>query len=194
MNDASGALPSPHAAAAADAELLRAGGPGAADRLLAELPGILLWAVEGWRRLRARGKFRQPASGESVLCSLNELSSPVTAFVEERCELGREYEVEKWDLYANWTVWCEEHGQRAGSREMFGKNLLAAYPELDTGRPGSRGDRQWCYTGIRLKEMPGGVAAAGTMNAMQVARFRADSRRRRFRCVQACPGNVQAGA
>ncbi len=30
------------------------------DRLVAELPGILLWAMEGWRRLRERGHFVQP--------------------------------------------------------------------------------------------------------------------------------------
>jgi len=27
------------------------------DKLLAERPGILLWAIEGWRRLRERGRF-----------------------------------------------------------------------------------------------------------------------------------------
>src|SRR5262249_23248106 len=27
------------------------------DRLLTELPGILLWAIEGWKRLRDRGRF-----------------------------------------------------------------------------------------------------------------------------------------
>jgi putative DNA primase/helicase len=27
------------------------------DRLLAELPGILLWAIDGWKRLRERGHF-----------------------------------------------------------------------------------------------------------------------------------------
>jgi len=32
-------------------------------RLLRELPGILRWALEGWRRLQARGCFAQPASG-----------------------------------------------------------------------------------------------------------------------------------
>ena len=30
------------------------------DKLLAELPGILWWAIAGWRRLRERGRFSQP--------------------------------------------------------------------------------------------------------------------------------------
>ena len=35
------------------------------DRLTLELPGILNWALEGKRRLAERGRFVQPASGES---------------------------------------------------------------------------------------------------------------------------------
>lgn len=33
------------------------------DRLLAELPGILLWAVAGWERLHKCGRFTQPDTG-----------------------------------------------------------------------------------------------------------------------------------
>jgi putative DNA primase/helicase len=39
--------------------------PGLTERLLAERPGILLWAIEGWRRLRERGHFLQPESGRT---------------------------------------------------------------------------------------------------------------------------------
>jgi putative DNA primase/helicase len=37
------------------------------DRLLAELPGILCWSMDGWRRLRKRGHFRQPRSSQHVV-------------------------------------------------------------------------------------------------------------------------------
>src|SRR5208283_2099412 len=33
---------------------------GLSDRLQSELPGILLWALQGWQRLRQRGRFEQP--------------------------------------------------------------------------------------------------------------------------------------
>src|SRR5262249_3372811 len=59
-------------------------------RLLTELPGILLWAVEGWRRLRERGRFVQPESAAQAIQDLEDLSSPVTAFVRERCRVGPE--------------------------------------------------------------------------------------------------------
>ena len=34
-------------------------------KLEAELPGILLWAIEGWKRLRKRGHFLQPKPGRT---------------------------------------------------------------------------------------------------------------------------------
>jgi putative DNA primase/helicase len=37
------------------------------DRLMAELPGILLWAMKGWRRLNDRGHFRQPQSSQHIV-------------------------------------------------------------------------------------------------------------------------------
>ncbi len=36
-------------------------------KLLTELPGILIWAIEGWRRLRKRGHFRQPKSSRHLV-------------------------------------------------------------------------------------------------------------------------------
>ena len=36
-------------------------------KLVAELPGILRWAIEGWQRLRKRGHFRQPRSSRYLV-------------------------------------------------------------------------------------------------------------------------------
>ncbi len=55
------------------------------DRLLAELPAILLWAIVGWKRLRDRGHFIQPDAGRELIDELADLASPVGAFVRERC-------------------------------------------------------------------------------------------------------------
>jgi len=55
------------------------------DKLIAELPGILNWALDGLDRLRARGRFIQPESGKERIQELEDLSSPVGVFVRERC-------------------------------------------------------------------------------------------------------------
>ena len=54
-------------------------------RLLCELPSILLWSIAGWARLHRRGRFEQPASGRELADELDDLSSPVGAFVAEMC-------------------------------------------------------------------------------------------------------------
>ena len=35
------------------------------DKLKAELPGILLWAIEGWKRLQERRRFTIPDASKS---------------------------------------------------------------------------------------------------------------------------------
>lgn len=37
------------------------------NEFTSELPGILLWAMEGWGRLRGRGRFEQPVCGLGLL-------------------------------------------------------------------------------------------------------------------------------
>ena len=59
------------------------------QRLLPEIPGIFLWAVEGLRRLRQRRRFQQPNAGQASLDQMCELSSPTKAFVEQRCAVGQ---------------------------------------------------------------------------------------------------------
>src|SRR5260370_20182118 len=77
------------------------------DRLLGELPGILLWSIEGWKRLQARGHFLQPKSGLELVEEMEDLSSPVGAFIRERCEVGPECEAQVAALFQQWKNWCD---------------------------------------------------------------------------------------
>lgn len=126
--------------------------PGLTDRLLLERPGILLWAVEGWRRLRERGHFVQPESGLEMLGELNALASPVGAFVEERCAIGPEYRVAVDTLFAEWKSWCEAKGRKeAGTEQTFGRDLRAVVPALRLVQPRNGEHRFRAYEGIGLR-------------------------------------------
>ena len=120
-------------------------------RLLGELPGILRWAIAGWQRLQARGKFLQPASGAKLLDDLNDLSSPVGTFVRECCRTGPNCEVPIKDLFAAWKKWCEEHGRdHPGDSQGFGRNIRACVPDLDSRQLNDQGKRTRVYAGIEL--------------------------------------------
>ncbi len=133
---------------------------GLTDRLLQELPSILLWAIEGWRRLRERGRFQQPESALQLVEGLEDLSSPIGAFIRERCEVGPGYEVPVKDLFAAWKAWCEEKGRKEhGTEQIFGRDLRAALPQLDDRRPRDGEGRTRVYVGLRLA--PGNAGEAG---------------------------------
>jgi putative DNA primase/helicase len=126
--------------------------PGLTARLLTELPGILTWALVGYRRLRDRGYFIQPASAREAVEDLEVLASPIKAFLNERCHLGPNQKVSVELLYQDWRMWCESIGRKdPGTKQTFGRDLKAAVPSVRTIRPRDGDDRYREYEGIGLK-------------------------------------------
>src|SRR5262249_3087411 len=122
------------------------------DRLLGELPGILLWAIDGWSRLRARGRFAQAGSGRELLGHLEALGSPIGEFIRERCEVGAEHKVRKDDLFNAWQTWSASNGRlHVGDTATFGRNLLAAEPTVRARQQRDGDKRVPVYAGIRLQ-------------------------------------------
>ncbi|MCC7424468.1 MAG: bifunctional DNA primase/polymerase [Planctomycetaceae bacterium] len=109
--------------------------PDLTNRLLLELPSILNWAIEGWHRLRERGRFVLPQSVEHVVREIEDLSSPVGAFVRDECVVGPGHRVWLDDIYAAWKAWCEREGRTmAVSKQTFGRDLSAAVPGIVSRR------------------------------------------------------------
>jgi P4 family phage/plasmid primase-like protien len=134
------------------------------DRLLEERPGILNWAIQGWRRLNERGYFVQPGASEEALRQLEDLASPINAFVRERCIVGPDRSVEAGELFAAWRTWCEETGRaHAGTIQGFGRDLRAAVPGLRMSQPRVEGGRTRFYEGLALAEDEQATGLAGTL-------------------------------
>jgi phage/plasmid-associated DNA primase len=105
-------------------------------KLEKELPGILNRALAGLRRLNANGgKFTHVESTEAALRDLEALASPVMAFVWEIGELGAEYQEDTGVLYRLHRSWCMANGHAVPSSAVFGRNLMAAFPEITKRRP-----------------------------------------------------------
>lgn len=119
------------------------------NRLLAELPGILNWGIEGWRRLRGRGHFVMPQSAEDAVRHMEDLASPVGAFVRDECVVEPGQRVWVDDLYIAWKRWCERDGRTMTvTRQSFGRDLAAAVPGVVRRRGTAR---RPFYDGIALK-------------------------------------------
>ncbi|MGB7235007.1 MAG: phage/plasmid primase, P4 family, partial [Rhodococcus sp. (in: high G+C Gram-positive bacteria)] len=123
-------------------------------KLTMELPGILLWALDGLRSLDARGHFVQPESGGELAGMLSESASPMAQFVEERCVFGDKEVCSSSDLFSFWRHWCDENGHQAGSSTKMGRDLHAWLRSTGLSRSvqrkkrGPRGGQSWHYLGM----------------------------------------------
>jgi putative DNA primase/helicase len=125
---------------------------GLTDRLLTELPGILNWALDGWAELKRAGYFKQPASAQQAMEQLEDLASPVGAFVRERCDVGAAFTNSIGGIFDAWVEWCAvQHRDHPGTVQSFGRDLAAAVPGLTKARLGHRGEQVSVYQGLRLK-------------------------------------------
>lgn len=124
---------------------------GLAGKLLSELLGILRWAIAGRERLVQRGYFVQPESALSAVQDLEDLASPVGAFIRERCKIGTQFQVKCDDLFTGWVVWCRgTNRDHPGTTQMFGRDLAAALPDVTTKQVRDGIDRTRYYHGITL--------------------------------------------
>ena len=136
---------------------------GLTSRLLKELPGIVLWALDGLQRLQFRGYLQRPKSADEIAADLVDQTSPIRSFVEDYCLLGETYQCDRDDLFKAWRKWCEDQGRdHAGTKISFGRQLSAAFPGVRRAQPrasgtgsfgatASSGTRLNLYTGLRLQ-------------------------------------------
>ena len=121
-------------------------------RLAAELPGILNWAIEGWKNLQVRGQFVQPESGRVMVEELKELSSRVSTFLADACEVDPGYQEAIPHVYIAWCHWCNEQGEsNPGSKRALAKELRTVLPKLSSDKS-TKCDNKTVklFTGLRL--------------------------------------------
>ncbi|MCM1975336.1 phage/plasmid primase, P4 family [Streptomyces sp. G1] len=120
------------------------------DRLTAEMPGILNWALEGLARLQRTGRITEPASSRDAVTTMQDTASPTSAFIRERCTTGPTCSVPVDALWTDWREWAEDNGVRPGTKQVFGRNLLSVIPQLTLTRPRDGESRVRTYTGVAL--------------------------------------------
>jgi putative DNA primase/helicase len=124
-------------------------------QLAAELPGILNWAIDGWKSLQNAGRFTQPKSAEEMAVSISRIASPVAAFLEDECDLDPAATVGKDQLYNSFKDWCRSQDRNwHGNKETFAKALLASCPHVRASKERDHGQRFPVYRGLRMKDEP----------------------------------------
>ena len=128
------------------------------ERLRAELPGILAWAVRGCLAWQRDG-LGAPDEVIAATADYRAEQDTLGAFIEDECTLSDNAKATAKALYAAYRQWCKLHGEGPMTRTAFGLQLgergltasrgrsarwwkgigLAAQPELENG--GGRGKR-----------------------------------------------------
>ncbi|MFM9595798.1 phage/plasmid primase, P4 family [Streptomyces scabiei] len=121
------------------------------DKLAAELPGILNWALLGLARLERDGRITQPRSSLDAITTMQDTASPTSAFVRDRCDTGPDCSVPVDVLWEMWKDWADGQGVKPGTKALFGRNLLAVEPRIKREKPRVGGVRVPTYGGIGVK-------------------------------------------
>jgi putative DNA primase/helicase len=92
------------------------------DKLKAEWPGILAWAVQGcldWQRTGLNPPPVVTQASEAYFAEEDTLGR----WIEERCGVDKIYKESVAALFDNWKLWAESGNERAGSKKAFRQNL-----------------------------------------------------------------------
>lgn len=123
------------------------------DLFLAELPGILNWALAGLRRLNEQsGRFTLPADSTEVSEELRDVGNQVRPFIRDHCEIGDTDEHWVWvdEVYG---LYAETRGgfkDDAAQKDRFGRELKAAFSTVKKKRKRKEGVLTYYYTGVTL--------------------------------------------
>lgn len=122
-------------------------------QLLGELEQIFGWSLDGLDRLAARGRMIVPDSAAQIQEEMEELSSPIIAFLDDAITVDPEAECDSDELYRVWVRWCSHNGRDyTGNIQWFGRDLRAAMPNIQVARPRVNGRRTRQYQGIRITD------------------------------------------
>lgn len=128
---------------------------GLSNKLMEELSGIFNWAMAGLRRrLERGGYFIQPESGKELLETMEEMSNPIGAFIEQVMEYDADGEVDKDHAFICYKRWATKHGLNPGNDLSFKRRFLAATQDKGVQSCAVRvdGKRQHKYLGVKLTD------------------------------------------
>ena len=103
-----------------------------------------------------RGYFLQPRSSAEAIQEMEDLGSPISAFLRERCVVAPGRQVDAELLFVQWGEWCVTQGrEHPGTVQSFGRDLRAAVPGLRVSQPRQTGGkRSRVYEGVGLTWEP----------------------------------------
>jgi len=92
------------------------------ERLLAELPGILAWSIEGCRQWQQDG-LREPDSVRAATGHYRDEMDLVGRFIADCCIVDADATVGATALFTRFKAWCDTAGERGLNQTRFGAQM-----------------------------------------------------------------------
>ena len=109
-------------------------------RLAHEGPCILHWALAGWKRLQARGRFAAPAGVLDASDRFQHDNDLMAQFIAEHAHGQKDGRVQSSELYSAYQDWCT----RNGHHPLSGERAAANWERLGFERKRIEGRSFWC--------------------------------------------------
>lgn len=124
--------------------------PDLAERLKAELPGILAWAIRGCLEWQKHG-LKPPAAVTDASAEYFADQDSIATWLAERCDRNAHAKALVRHLYADWKMWAASRGEDAGTEKRFSEAL-----ERHAGKKKTAPGMVFLGLQLRLSEPPGG--------------------------------------
>ena len=121
--------------------------PDLRDKLIAELPGILAWAVKGCLLWQREG-LTPPAAVSAATADYRSEMDVLAAFLGDECIIGKRERCAANELFQAFQVWCTENGEQTRTQTDFSRDLVER--GFEKRRSGASGSFQ--YHGLRLRK------------------------------------------
>ena len=113
-----------------------------------ELPGVFLWALEGLRRLRERGRFNEPVECQVIREEYKRDSNPAGVFLLDNCTPDITSTTPGNVLFKAYSAHVKEQGQHPLSEPMFAREVRRLFPLAEkqpnpTWQPDGTKTRLW---------------------------------------------------
>lgn len=92
------------------------------DKLMEELPGILNWAIKGcleWQK----NELQTPQIIEDQVAEYKSAMDSITQFIQDECELDKDYSYAASKFYQAYREWCSGAGRKPQSTTAFKRSL-----------------------------------------------------------------------
>ncbi|WP_344820354.1 DNA primase family protein [Microbacterium soli] len=125
-------------------------GPFDEQVLFDDIPGIFNWAMEGLRRLMARGRFDPPQVAREATTRLHDAADPFMLWLDEddAVHQGPDESSACADVYRRYQGWCRRNGYTPLASGPLGMRLKQL--GVTKSRPRDGFTRTWRYQGISV--------------------------------------------